>query len=88
MTAVWVTIEHLPTRKRMVRFDGTNGAEIARLVGDPTLVTWDGIDLLVVNDHKAEFRVEPGDPIVFEEDLSSAYPVPQFRIDQQYREVK
>ena len=86
MTAEWATVEHLPTRKRMVVFDGRNGAEIAWLVGDDDKCVWDGYELVLKNS-QAWFTAKPGERILFEPDGSDLYPIPEHRFTEQYRVV-
>lgn len=90
----WTEIEHLPTRKRMVRFEGTaNGADIADLVADPDLCQWDGYELIIKHGDNW-FRMEPGDWVIQESYRPAGapesyrpgvYPCPEHRGVTQYR---
>lgn len=91
MTAEWATVEwsmveHLPTRKLLVWFDGRNGAEIARLVGDDDKCQWDGYELLVKNS-QGEFRAHPGNPVLYELDGTDIYTPPAHVVHTQYKVV-
>jgi hypothetical protein len=70
----------------MVRFDGTNGPDIAALVGDPRLCRWDGYELTVHNE-QGWFVAAAGDPLLMEADDTAIYPMPRHRFPVQYRIV-
>lgn len=84
MSVEWTLIEHLPIRKLMVRFDGTNGPDIAALIGDPDRCEWQDGELVVKNS-QGWFRALPGNPILHELDGSDLYTPPAALVEKQYR---
>lgn len=83
----WVEVEHLPTRKHAVRFDGTNGADIARLIDDPRRAYWTPTTHeLVVIMSQGDFVAHPGDYVVL--DGADIYPIPADRYHRQYRTIE
>ena len=81
----WGICEHLPTRKRWARFDGTNGAEIVQLVNDPRLAWLGELGELTVMFGQGELTVSTGDIVL--RDGEDVYPIPPDRWDRQYRVV-
>lgn len=86
MTASWIEVEHTPLRKRAVQFTGENGADIADLVGDPTLVEWDGWELTVKNP-QGDFKPNPGDWVMWDYNAvpPQVYQLPPENFAVQYR---
>lgn len=81
----WGICEHLPTRKGWVRFDGTNGSDIVRLVNDPRLAWLGELGELIVMFGQGELTPSPGDIVV--RDGEDVYPIPPDRWERQYRVV-
>lgn len=84
MTA-WGEWEHLPTRKQVVRFNGTNAAEIVALVNDPRRAWLGELGELIVMFGQGELTAKPGDYVI--RDGRNIYPCPTEEFERQYRLV-